>query len=127
MKNLKTQENLNIEPAVDEADWQPEVLDGSANHVETPVDLDLAEVWYWFHSRLKALGDLDHDNARLMALLTWNEATVSRAVYAARLEVNQLEDEGVARRSHLEYLAAEYMARLVLKNTAIPAPELRSA
>lgn len=124
MKNLKIQDQHVSSLAQEQASWQPEVLEGATDFPEFPVDLDLAEVWFWLHSRLRALGKLDHDLARLVALLTWNKKTVHDALYAARLEINQTEEEGITRQTHLEFLTAEYLAHLALEDTSIPSTGL---
>lgn len=115
------------EAPAEEIAWQPEILDGAATADQLPADFDLAEVWYWFHSRLKALGGLSHDDARLTARLNWSEGTVSDALRAARLHISQLDEEGAIRQAHLEYLTAEFLARQVLEKESIPAPELHPA
>jgi hypothetical protein len=113
-------------PAEQLSNWQPELLQGDATPAASPGDLDLHEVWYWLHARLRALGDLNHDTARLVALLHWNPSSLGRAMHAARLEIDRDEDGGT-RQVHLEFLTAEYLAREALERQAIPAPELRSA
>ena len=112
---------------VEDTAWQPELLEGAQQAADLPSDFDLEEVWYWFHSRLKALGELGHDDARLATLLNWNDVTVGDALRAARLHIDQQSSEGAARQSHLEYLTAEYMARHVLEEESIPSPELHPA
>ena len=112
---------------VDDAAWQPEVLEGAQEAADLPSDFDLEEVWYWFHSRLKALGHLGHDDARLATLLNWNDVTVGDALHAARLHIDRQSSEGAARQTHLEYLTADYMARQVLEEESIPSPELHPA
>ncbi len=115
------------EPAPEAAAWRPEVLDGLASETNEPADLDLAEVWSWLHARLRAIGGLEHDPARLVALLTWNETAVDDALHTARLEINQLEEEGATRQVHLEYLTAEYLAHLALEDASIPSARPHSA
>lgn len=110
----------------EDASWQPEVLDGAPAVRDLPADLDLEEVWYWFHSRLRALGELSHDDARLAAVLNWNEDTVGDALRTARLSIDQ-QEEGAARQAHLEYLTAEFLTRHVLEEESIPSPEPRPA
>ena len=127
MKNLKAQDHFVSNTAHEQAAWQPEVLEGTTDFSEYPTDLDLAEVWFWLHSRLRALGKLDPDLARLVALLTWNKQTVHDALYAARLEINQTEEEGTTRQTHLEFLTAEYLAHLALEDTSIPSAGLHPA
>ena len=127
MKLLNDKTELLEEGPTEEIAWKPEVLDGSAISENIPADLDLDEVWYWLHSRLKALGELSHDDARLTALLNWNALTVSDALRAARLHVNQLDEEDATRQAHLEYLTAEYLARHILEKESIPSSELRPA
>lgn len=127
MELLSDKTELAVEGPAEEIAWQPEVLDGCALAESIPADLDLAEVWYWLHSRLKALGELSHDDARLTALLNWNDVTVSDALHAARLHVNKLDEEEAIRQAHLEFLTAEYLARQVLEKEAIPSRELRPA
>lgn len=127
MKPLKTHEIASSEVSSAEAAWRPEILEGSTGEADLPADLDLAEVWYWFHSRLRALGELGHDGARLTALLTWNGEVVGDALRAARVEVNQLQEEDKTRQVHLEFLTAEYLARLVLEQQSIPSTELHPA
>lgn len=107
--------------------WQPEVLEGVSGSCDLPADFDLDEVWHWFHARLKALGELSYDDARLTALLNWNETTVGDALRAARLQDKDLDAEDTAMRAHLEFLTAEFMARHTLEEETIPAPELRPA
>ena len=127
MKPLKSSEITQADVSPEEAAWRPEILLGSAGEAELPTDLDLDEVWYWFHSRLRALGELGQDGARLTAMLTWNGEVVGDALRAARVEVNQLQEEDKTRQVHLEFLTAEYLARLVLELQSIPSPELRPA
>jgi hypothetical protein len=127
MKPQSDHNNPSTESAVEETTWRPEVLDGAIEEHELPSDFDLDEVWHWFHSRLKALGHLSHDDARLTALLNWNDITVGEALRTARLHVNQVDEEGEVRQAHLEYLTAEYLARQVLEKESIPAPELHPA
>ena len=127
MKPLTDQNQPSTETVTEDAAWQPEVLDGALDDQDIPSDFDLDEVWRWFHSRLKALGGLSHDDARLTALLNWNEITLGDALRAARLHVNQEDGDWEAMRAHLEYMTSEYLARQVLEKEAIPAPELHSA
>lgn len=127
MDPQKKQTDKTNEAPTEEIAWRPEVLDGAATSEELPADFDLAEVWYWFHSRLKAMGDLSHDDARLTARLNWSEVTVSDALRAARLHISKLDEEAAVRQAHLEYLTAEFLARQVLEEKSIPAPELRPA
>lgn len=94
---------------------------------DLPADFDLSEVWQWFHARLKALGGLSHDDARLSAILNWNEETIREALHAARLHYSEWDGEQEALQAQLEYTTAEYLARRVLKEEPIPAPELRPA
>ena len=115
------------EKLTEDSAWQPEVLNGVQDALDLPSDFDLAEVWYWFHSRLKALGDLNHDDARLTALMNWNGGTVGDALHAARLHVNQLDEESAVRQVHMEFLTAEYLARHVLEKKTIPSTALRPA
>ena len=114
------------EQTVEAPSWQPEVLEGTAGTCDLPADFDLDEVWHWLHSRLKALGNLSHDDAKLTALLHWKEATVCDAVRAARLESKDVDGEGTAMRAHLEFLTAEYLARQILEEEDIPSPALYS-
>lgn len=127
MKLLTQETELAEEGPAEEIAWQPEVLDGSGMAENIPADLDLAEVWYWLHSRLKALGELSHDDARLTALLNWNDVTVSDALQSARLHINQLDEEEEIRQAHLEFLTAEFLARQILEKEPIPSRELRPA
>ena len=127
MELLRKKKDLVTEGPIEEVAWLPEVLDGSALTDGTPADLDLAEVWYWLHARLKALGEMSHDDARLTALLNWNDVTVSDALRAARLHADREDAENTAHRAHLEFLTAEFLARQVLGEEAIPSPELRPA
>lgn len=127
MEFLTNKKELVVEGPAEEIAWQPEVLDGSALAEDIPADLDLSEVWYWLHSRLKALGKLSHDDARLTALLNWNDVTVSDALQSARLHINQLDEEEEIRQAHLEFLTAEFLARQVLEKEPIPSRELRPA
>jgi len=127
MELLSDKTKLAEEGPTEEIAWRPEVLDGNAISDKVPADLDLDEVWYWLHSRLKALGELTHDDARLTALLNWNDVTVSDALRAARLHVNQLDEEETIRQAHLEYLTAEFLARHILEKESIPSSELRPA
>jgi hypothetical protein len=92
----------------------------------SPGDIDLDEVWYWLHARLRALGGLSHGSVRLAALLHWNPPSLGRAMHAARLEIDR-EEEGSTRQVHLEFLTAEFLAREALERQTIPAPELHSA
>ena len=127
IESPNSQGPLTNDTAPEENAWMPKVLECSAEITEFPTDLELNEVWYWLHSRLRAIGDLDHEPARLVALLTWNEKTVNDALHAARLEINQLEEEGKTRRAHLEYLTAEYLAHLALEGVSIPNAGLHPA
>ena len=127
METPNSQDPLANDTAQKENAWRPQVLDGSAEITEFPADLELNEVWYWLHSRLRAIGSLDHEPARLVALLAWNEKAVNDALHAARLEINQLEEEGKTRRVHLEYLTAEYLAHLALEGVSIPNAGLHPA
>lgn len=121
MKHLEElQDHPASDPASENTAWRPEVLEGLASETNDPPDLDLSEVWSWLHARLRAIGALEHDPARLVALLTWNETAVDDALHAARLEINQLEEEGATRQVHLEYLTAEYLAHLALEDASIP-------
>ncbi|MEE4218403.1 MAG: hypothetical protein V2I48_12390 [Xanthomonadales bacterium] len=115
------------EGPAEEIAWQPEVLHGPALPEDIPADLDLEEVWYWLHSRLRALGEMSRDDARLTALLNWNGVTVSDALHAARLHINQMDEEGEARQAHLEFLTADFLARQALEKEPIPTRELRPA
>lgn len=127
MKLHKQETELAEEGPAEEIAWRPEVLDGSALTEDIPADLDLEEVWYWLHSRLRALGEMSRDDARLTALLNWNGMTVSDALHAARLHINRLDEEGETRQAHLEFLTAEFLARQVLEKESIPSRELRPA
>jgi hypothetical protein len=127
MESLTKKTQFAEEGPAEQIAWQPEVLDGSGLAENIPADLDLAEVWYWLHSRLRALGEMPHDDARLTALLNWNDVTVSDALQAARLHINQLDEEGETRQAHLEFLTAEFLARQVLEKEPIPSRELRPA
>lgn len=127
MELLREKTDLTTEGPSEEIAWQPEVLDGAELADGIPADLDLAEVWYWLHARLKALGEMSHDDARLTALLNWNDVTVSDALRAARLHASQEDAENTAHRTHLEFLTAEFLARQVLEEESIPSPELRPA
>ena len=110
----------------EDASWRPEVLEGALAAEELPADFDLDEVWYWFHSRLRALGNLSHDDARLTAVLNWNEIMVGDALRTARLSLDQ-QEEGAERQAHLEYLTAEFLTRHVLQEESIPSPKLKPA
>lgn len=127
MKLLRKLADSATQGPTEDISWQPEVLDGSALSDGIPADLDLAEVWYWLHARLKALGDMSHDDARLTALLNWNDVTVGDALRAARLHADQEYAENTAHQAHLEFLTAEFLARQVLGEEPIPSPELRPA
>jgi len=127
MELLSNKTEPAVEGPAEEISWRPEVLDGCALAECIPADLDLEEVWYWLHSRLKALGELSHDDARLTALLNWNDVTVSDALHAARLHVNKLDEEEAIRQAHLEFLTAEFLARQILEKEDIPSRELRPA
>lgn len=116
----RTDELIAVEPT-----WQPLVLDSALANL--PPDFDLSEVWQWFHARLRALGGLSHDDARLAALLNWNERTIGDALHAARVHKGEWEGEGSAVQAHLEFTTAEYLARRALREEPIPAPELRPA
>ena len=127
MEALKHSKELQEESRTEALNWQPEVLAGAAEVRDLPADFDLSEVWYWLHSRLRALGELSHDDARLTALLNWNEVTVADAVHAARLQNKSADGEEQAVQVHLEFLTAEYLARQLLEEDTIPAPELHPA
>lgn len=127
MEALKHSKELQEESRTEALNWQPEVLAGAAEVRDLPADFDLSEVWYWLHSRLRALGELSHDDARLTALLNWNEFTVADAVHAARLQNKSADGEEQAVQVHLEFLTAEYLARQLLEEDTIPAPELHPA
>ena len=127
MEALKHSKELQEESRTEALNWQPEVLAGAAEVRDLPADFDLSEVWYWLHSRLRALGELSHDDARLTALLNWNEVTVAAAVHAARLQNKSADGEEQAVQVHLEFLTAEYLARQLLEEDTIPAPELHPA
>lgn len=113
--------------AIDSPAWQPEILHTEQQADERLLDHDRTEVWNWLHSRLRALGRLNADQAHLAALLCWKHKAVSSALSAARLAVDQLEHEDGARQVHVEFLAAEYLARQALGLESIPAPEPRAA
>lgn len=127
MEVLKHHNEAPEESRAEAVAWQPEVLAGAAEACDLPADFDLSEVWYWLHSRLRALGELSHDDARLTALLNWNEITVADAVHAARLQNQSADGEEQAVQVHLEFLTAEYLARQVLEDDTIPTPELHPA
>ena len=103
--------------------WQPEVLDGEPAALKQKSDFEISEVWHWYHARLKLLGKLSNTQARLLALLNWREAQLNAAIHAARLEVNRMPGDECARQAHLEYLAAEYLAREALGMASIPTIE----
>ena len=125
--SIRSQPREDIQaPTNESASWQPEVLRGEASPAVAPVDVDLDEVWYWLHARLRALGGLGRDSAHLAALLNWNPTSLGRAMHAARLEIDR-EEEGGTRQVHLEFLTAEYLAREALEQQSIPSPELRTA
>lgn len=127
MDHLKPHTKSPDEKTVKAASWQPEVLESTSGDSSLPADFDLDGVWHWLHARLRALGNLSYDDARLTALLHWNEITVCNAVHAARLKRKELDYEGSAVQIHLEFLTAEYMARQILEEQEIPSPELHSA
>lgn len=105
--------------------WQPHVLNSGKG--ELPADFDLAEVWQWFHARLRAIGELSHDDARLAALLNWNDRTILVALHAARLHYGEWDGERDALQAQLEFTTAEFLARQALDEEPIPTPEIRSA
>ena len=103
--------------------WQPEVLDGELAAPHQKSDFEISEVWHWYHARLKLLGKLNDTQARLLALLNWRDTQLNGAIHAARLEVNRMPGDDCARRAHLEYLAAEYLAQETLGMASIPTTE----
>jgi hypothetical protein len=107
--------------------WRPEVLAGKQAATESKNDFEISEVWHWYHARLKLLGKFSDDQARLYALLNWREPFLKRAIHSARLEVNLIPGDDRARQAHLEYLAAEYLARQVLDIADIPRIEPQAA
>lgn len=119
-----------IQDAVDLSEhrpWQPEVLAVEQTAAGSKNDFDVSEVWLWYHARLKLLGKLSNAQARLFALLNWREPELKGAIHAARLEVNRMHGDDCARQAHLEYLAAEHLAREALGIAAIPRVEPRPA
>ena len=119
-KALENDEILAVEPG-----WHPHVLDSGKG--ELPADFDLAEVWQWFHARLRAIGELSHDDARLAALLNWNDRTILVALHAARLHYGEWDGEREALQAQLEFTTAESLARQALDEEPIPTPEIRPA
>lgn len=125
MESLEQHVTNTDEPVATAPSWKPEVLDSAKSAL--PADFDLSEVWQWFHARLRALGELSHDDARLIALLNWNDRTIRNALHAARLHYGEWNGETDALQTQLEFTTAEYLARQVLIEEPIPAPELRPA
>ena len=122
LKNVKDSVDQSESPA-----WQPEVLDGEHTASLQDSDFEISELWNWYHARLKLLGEIGNSQARLLALLNWRATSVKAAVHAARLEVNKMPGDDAAKQAHLEYLAAEYLAREALDLASVPRIEPHSA
>lgn len=123
---MDPQKNVNVQDTAEHTEiqgWKPAVLDGEQAARQQKSDFEITEVWQWYHARLKLLGNFSNTQARLLALLNWRDSQVKAAIHAARLEVNQMPGDEYARQAHLEYLAAEYLARATLDLASIPMVE----
>lgn len=123
---MDPQKNVQVQDTAEHSEfqaWKPALLEGEKTASQQKSDFEIAEVWHWYHARLKLLGKLNNAQARLHAILNWRDPLIKAAIHAARLEVNRMPGDEAARQAHLEYLAAEYLAREALDLASIPTIE----
>ena len=113
---MRSTESLKVpNPVAGAQQWTADVHEGGAGEEAIPLDFEREEVWYWFHARLRSLGGLPWDRARLTALLNCSNDCIRHAVQKARLQLRDLPVSDDAAQTHLEYLAGDLLARMALE------------
>jgi len=102
-------------PVDGKQEWIADIQESSPGEDAIALDFEREEIWYWFHARLRSLGGLPWDRARLAALLNWNNDCIRHAVQNARLQLKESPVFDDATQTHLEYLAGDLLAQVALE------------